>query len=348
MTTMNLRWDIDAAFALGHGPSMAYLVANDYDEQMVMRQVPGAPPTWVEVTRPATRLPVVDTHTLYVFKDHRADASATLLWHIRFRRSSDGAIYGADCLDVSAAAPGYCKIQDIRDQGFLAPAYPDVAVERGIATATDLIERICRQWFEPRFTRKRLDGRGHDRLFLDIPICTIMQGLTDSAPFVPGTDLAVANRHLTLGQLAPDDRANPMVAFGYGELSSFYERAYSFSQYGTGRQNVDLVGVFGYTELGPGDEVGEYSPQVPLSYGGTPAAIRRACMLLTIRFMQTLASGGGEEFIARGRVISESTRDQSYSLASPGGDDGSYGLTGDTEVDNLLMLFPPPLQVTTV
>jgi hypothetical protein len=30
------------------------------------------------------------------------------------------------------------------------------------------------------------------------------------------------------------------------------------------------------------------------------------------------------------------------------GQDGAYGLTGDLEVDNLLMLYPPPLRMAVV
>jgi hypothetical protein len=161
----------------------------------------------------------------------------------------------------------------------------------------------------------------------------------------PGADLEIANRHLTRGQLDPDDRRAPEIAWVEDYYTSS-EQGQGYGRFLERRRNVEIVGVFGCTELGPGELAGEYSAQVPLSYGSTPPPIRRACLLLTCRrYMRLESAGGALDTYLAGRIQGESTRDQSYSLGAPVGEDGAYGLTGDLEVDNLLMLYPPPLRM---
>jgi hypothetical protein len=41
-------------------------------------------------------------------------------------------------------------------------------------------------------------------------------------------------------------------------------------------------------------------------------------------------------------VVSESTRDQSYTLAPMSAADAEYGITGNVEVDGILALFAAP------
>lgn len=348
MAGTRLIWDLDAAYAATHGPDPAAVRAAGYDEQVVERQAAALGP-WVEVSRAGSRPPLPASHTLYVYADPVAPAAYA--HRVRFRRASDGAFHPTPLTDVARAPGGYCTIADVRAEGFAAGAFPDAQVQAGIDLASALIERVCGQWFDPRYQRLILDGRGHDWIWLNVPICTAIRVISDGGPVTdPGVELEIANRHLTRGQLDPDDRRDPHIAWAPDYYPYPYASAGAFTgRFYNSRRNVEVLGVFGCTELAPGEVAGEYSAQVPLSYGGTPAAIRRACLLLTCRrYMRLEASGDSLGAYMAGRVQSESTRDQSYSLGSPVGQDGAYGLTGDLEVDTLLMLYPPPLRMAVV
>lgn len=343
--TTRLIWDLDAAWAAvpPQGPDPAALRADGYDQQLVERQAVALGP-WAEISRAGSRPPLPASHTLYVYADPAAVAAVA--YRVRFRRASDGAIHATPLTSVVAAPSGYCTIADVRAQGFAVAAFPDAQVQAGIDTASALIDRVCGQWFEPRYVRQLTSGRGHDRIWLDVPICTAMRVTVDGTEVSdPGAELEIANRHLTRGQLDPDDRRAPEIAW----VEDYYtnsEQAIGYGRFLERRRNVEVLGVFGCTELLAGEVGGEYSAQVPASYGATPPAIRRACLLLTCRrYMRLESAGGALDTYLAGRVQGESTRDQSYSLGAPVGEDGAYGLTGDLEVDNLLMLYPPPLRL---
>jgi hypothetical protein len=343
MAGVRLIWDLDAAWAASPatGPDPVAVRAAGYDEQIVERQaVTGGP--WTELSRATTRPPLPTSHTLYVY----SDAASAHAYRVRFRRSSDGAIHATPLTSVTKTIAGYCTIADVRAEGFTIAAWPDAQVQAGIDMATAMIDRICGQWFEPRYVRQIVSGRGHDRLWFDVAICTAMKVTIDDAIMDdPATDLEIPNRHLTRGQMDPDDRQAPEIAW----VTDYYDssdRAWGAGRFLERHRNVEILGVFGCTELLPGEMAGEYSEQVPYSYGSTPPAIRRACVLLTIRrFMRLESTGDALGSYLAGRVQGESTRDQSYSLGAPTGQDGAYGMTGDLEVDNLLMLYPRPLRM---
>ena len=92
---------------------------------------------------------------------------------------------------------------------------------------------------------------------------------------------------------------------------------------------MELSGLWGYTEP-------DGTPE-----GRTPPAIRRACMLLVLRWLSPL----GDEDAAgdarnRWRIVEERTRDQSYKLAPVR---GSGAFTGDPEIDAILARNRRPL-----
>jgi hypothetical protein len=161
--------------------------------------------------------------------------------------------------------------------------------------------------------------------------------------------MLIYNRHLTEGLENPDDRDNPRLMFD-PNADVRIQRLLEPLLFQKGRQHVKLEGIFGYTELGPSDPVGETSPgsQVPLSYGSTPPLIERAAMLLVARYLEPVSAGGGAQFRTRNNIIEERTRDQMYKLASVSEADGSYGMTGDIEVDKILIHYTAPLAITAI
>jgi hypothetical protein len=344
----NLSWDVDAT-------TLAALITAGYDEWVVERIATiGPPPTWAEISHATTRPPLTEAVLRYLYSDASAPVDATTglpnsSYRAVPRRASDGLL--GTPVTASAKRRGYVTAQDVWDEGYANPPWTAAKVWRGIDRATATIDAICRQWFEPRYHQAAHDGNDHDQMWLDIPICALHR-IEQDAVIVDLTDVSVYNRHLTRGQLNPDDRNNPRIAYsldfpiGYrGRASRLYADAALF---GSGRMNVVLKGVFGFTELGAGDFAAETEEgsQIPVSYGRTPADIARAALLLTLTYM--LPAADQQEAVLSNRITRIKTRDQEIAfsdMASGGSTEASFGLTGNLEVDNILMRYAGPLRM---
>jgi hypothetical protein len=248
---------------------------------------------------------------------YTAPASAQLGHHaVRwFVRAAEGELHFETPFEVLAAPidvpqPGYCMLQDLRDEGFPSEAVSDARLARIIALASRTIERATGRFFEPRRQRIELDGRGSNDLLLDEPIIAIEKIELGSSGPVSGA--TIYNRHITQGLMLPDDRQNPRIRLGFP----------------CGARNVRVTGLFGYTEP-------DGSPT-----GTTPLLIREACKRLVVREIPLLADAGGrEDARQRYRIVQEKTREQSYTLdklAHPG------ALTGDPDIDDILAQFMRP------
>jgi len=341
----NLSWDVDEV-------TLAALVAAGFDAWKMERDNGGG---YAEFSHSTTRPPLIATATAYVYADNAAPTDPDgNLGAAGYRavpyRTSDGATDTP--IPCAAKRRGYIEVTDVWDEGFANPPWTPIKVWRGIDRACATIDALCRQWFEPRYAQFTFDGTDHDQMWLDLPICAL-HALNQDDVVVELDDVEVFNRHLTRGQLNPDDRANPKVTYaldffpGYrGRRRRIYADAALF---GAGRKNVLLKGVFGYTELGPGDIAAETvdGSQVPISYGQTPAEIKRACLLLTLTYM--LPADEQQEAALESRITKIKTRDQEIQFSDPGGGganpDASYGLTGNIEVDNILMRYTGPLRM---
>lgn len=344
MAIANLTWEVDAT-------TLDALVTAGFDAWLVQREEAG--PVWVDIAHSTVRPPLAADVLRYIFQDASAPVDASEEPSANYQavpyRTSD-ATTGAPVV-VTPTRRGYVTPADIWAQGYVNPPWTPAKVWAGIDRACTAIDSICRQWFEPRYSQFAFDGTDHDQMWLDLPICALHALLQDDTS-VDLSDVDVFNRHLTRGQLNPDDRANPKVTYaldfppGYrGRRRRIYADAALF---GAGRMNVVLKGVFGYTELGPGDFAAETAAnsQVPLSYGQTPAEIKRAALLLSLIYM--LPAGDQQESFLANRVTQIKTRDQSISfsdMASGGGSDASFGLTGNIEVDNILMRYSGPIRM---
>jgi hypothetical protein len=248
---------------------------------------------------------------------YTAPASASLGHHtVRwFVRAAEGELHFETPFEVLAAPidapqPGYCMLQDLRDEGFAPEVVSDARLARIIALASRTIERITGRFFEPRRQCIELDGRGSHELLLDEPIIAIEKIELGSSGPVSGA--TVYNRHITQGLMLPDDRQNPRIRLGFP----------------CGARNVRVTGIFGYTER-------DGSPT-----GTTPLLMREACKRLVVREIPLLAeTGRREDARQRYRIIQERTREQSYTLdklAHPG------ALTGDPDIDDILVQFMRP------
>lgn len=317
-----------------------------FNTQRVWRAIAAVGP-WVEITTVGTRVALVAGVTNYYFDDTAGAAGyyyAVSYYHSVSLAESDKSAA------VRVGSLGYIDVEDVRDEGFTVSMVSDAQVAKGIRSATAHIDRVTRQWFEPRVRTFRLDGtRGQD-LALNVPIISLTTAsLWDESIDLP--DLWVYNRHLTQGLLTPDDRDNPRIGWRDEVMTMRLRRDYQgLAKFDRGSGNVTVSGVFGYTELDPLDIPGETLPgsQIPVSFGSAPLLIKRACLLLAVRYMYPYATGLGDEFRQRAKIVSESTADQSYQLGGGGVGDNSWGITGDIEVDNILMGYMAPASVGVV
>lgn len=197
---------------------------------------------------------------------------------------------------------GYCTVQDLRDEGITEAQANDARLAMLIALATGYIDLITRRWFEPRTLALKLDGSGHDTLWLPAPIIELTAVKVDGRT-AADTALTVYDRRV------PDDRNNPKVVYCDG--------------YPKGKQNVEVTGSFGYTEAD----------------GKTPALIKRAAMQLVIRDIPKLTDNEAQEDRKRARIISETTDKHSYTLAQLASN-GEW--SGDAEIDNALYFYMAP------
>lgn len=202
----------------------------------------------------------------------------------------------------------YATLAEVRAEGLTVAEASDPRVEALIAEASDLIDRACGWWFEPRTLSFTVSGRGARSLELPVPPILITE-LRIHDEIVPLDEFAV-----TGSPAAGPRRTVRLVSRRFPE----------------GVDNIEFSGSFGYVFPG----------------SSTPAAIRRACIMLTVLLAPKLASGDSEAVLARARglVIEERTRDQSIRYADPtqSGAKDRENLTGFADVDAILRHYRRP------
>lgn len=212
----------------------------------------------------------------------------------------------------------YASVAEVRAEGVPPASATDARLVALIDEATRTIDKVTRQFFEPRRATLRLDGRGTPTVELPVPpieltrLSVDYEGLqpfpfVNSAPFGFGLDPSI--RLIVGSPIGP----------GYDGARLTLRHGLVFPK---GHGNVVATGRWGYTEDdGTRD-------------GRTPLAVKRACILLVLRGLHPLADDAAFEARSRWRIIEERTRDQSYRLDT--NRSGGLMLTGDPEVDALL------------
>lgn len=323
-------------------------VLTTYDVMKVYRATdPDAGP-WVEITGPGTRVALVAGQGLYEYLDPTGSTDSWYAWaYFNSATLAEGsrseAIQGEDSGGL------YASVQDLRDEGVTETMLSDDRALAKLMTWSQAIELWTGQWFEPRERVYTLDGDGGTVQRVGHPIIQV-----DGVELITGRgvsgwsvdtydleDLIVYNRHLTQGLLRPDDRLRPRLEVA--DVEGVFT-ALSLANFPRGRANIRIIGWFGWTELQPGDPVGEMAvgSQIPLSYGSTPRLIQLLTLLLVVRDQAQLADlESREDWTARWRLLEEKTRDQSYKLAPlDGGARGQAGAwTGDPAIDAIIASY---------
>ncbi len=202
----------------------------------------------------------------------------------------------------------YASLQRLRAEGITEAQANDARLLALSQEATALIDRTAGWWFEPRPYRMRLDGTGTPSVYPSVPPILLETLTVSGAPY------------------ATDEAS--LVTVGSPIMGSFAGARLTLTAgvFPRGRGNVVAGGLWGFTVPEPG-------AAAPNPLGVTPPAIMRAAVLLVLRYLAPEASAEADDARGRGRLVSERTHDQSYTLAKP----TSYvGLTGMSSVDALL------------
>lgn len=204
----------------------------------------------------------------------------------------------------------YATVADLRDEGVRESEASDARLGLLLKEATAHIDRVTGWFFEPRAGTYRLDGRCTPSVELPVPPIRIDR-LT-----IGDSDVSLdPERVVVVGAPVQPGFDGPRITFRYGRFPR-------------GRGNVVVEGLWGFTEY-DGTEI-----------GCVPFAIRRACMMLVLRNLTPLADEASFEMRNRARITSERTKDQGYTLSAIA--PGAAALTGDPEVDSLLLPYVRP------
>lgn len=209
----------------------------------------------------------------------------------------------------------YASVADLRNEGVTEASASDARLQALLAEATETIDHLTGWFFEPRELEIRLDGRG--QAYLEPSVVPIEL----DELWVEGVRID-ENRFRAWGAPVPARFVAPrIVLLG--------------ARFPVGEGNVFARGTWGYTE----DD--------GTLLGRTPWAIRRACMLLVVRNLPPVGDQDAvHEVRNRWKVVEERTRDQAYRLASIAR--ASAPLSGDEEVDQLLLRYMRPLELGAV
>lgn len=228
----------------------------------------------------------------------------------------------------------YITLADVRAAGLDSATADDAAVNAAIPLWQQILERACRQWFEPRTITAKLDGNNTNTLHLPIPVISVSSlKINDST-----TALATSEYRVYNGRAAPnDDRANPRIALVAGGPRDIFTAPLSTGRlrFAFGRQNQEVVGSFGFTE-----------PD-----GSVPFAIKRALTKLVIEkltvpvYTPAGSSPPAAPTSFAGVVIMEQTDGHMMQYAQPKGGstrDGLSGITDDPEILKIITMYRAP------
>lgn len=313
--------------------------------------VSGFEPVAVTVTCPtagAGRIQVGRYVATWPVPSNEPLGAHTIVWNLRRTITSAVETY-RETFDVLAQGlrlkqPAYVLLSELREEGFSSTALSDARALKLITTASLMVERFTRRFFDVRYLRQTLSGSGGGSLQLDVPVIAL-DGLSVDGGLIDPAIYSVFNRHLSERMLQPDDREAGMIAFtiethGLGSVRVYDSgpRVYRRGFWG-GTRNVSLSGLFGYTDYDEDQMVGV-----------TPEAIKRATMMLIARELVGIGNVEARfEQQSVSRIRDLRTRDQSvsYGTASSSGGSGSGGgvgltFTGDPAIDTILELYSAP------
>ncbi len=205
----------------------------------------------------------------------------------------------------------YASLADMRSEGVTPAMASDERLTALLTEASAFVDHVTGWFFEPRTMVLRMDGRGTPSLEPPVPPIRVDELQIDGVA----------------ASLAQDD----IVIRGAPVSPGFDAPRFTLvrSAFPKGTDNIVVTGLWGYTEP-------DGTPT-----GATPPAIRRAVMLLVMRWLPLLGDAEAAAAKSQWRILEERTRDQSYRLSPL----SSVGVTftSDPEIDLLLARYRKPI-----
>jgi hypothetical protein len=264
-------------------------------------------------------------------------------WYYQFSVSADPTVFEQEfeLAPVAYQGPHYCTLYDLKAIGMPAATASDHVAQKLIVQASRWIEHYTGRQFAAAYKSIRSSGNSGRALLLDEPIVALDSVTLDYAGDFASSDreigtFTVFNRHIRENLFRPDDRDNPKLEFLHGaDYAGLFSGSTRYDyRFSSGVQNVQVAGVFGYTE-----------PDQSM-VGCTPHLIRHACQLICWKQQYPVGSQDRWDATNRNRLTSEYTRDQGFIWAKPEDVRNAPPVThlGDPEIDSILYGFIRPPQ----
>jgi hypothetical protein len=232
----------------------------------------------------------------------------------------------------------YIGVQDVRAAGMSATVASDSKVIGAILTWQEIVERLCRQWFSPRYITFRFNGDDSDLARFNTPIIAVesLYINDDTAALTPDLYEVYGGK-----DAAGDNRRNPRIALReWGGTIFTMDENQGRVKFLRGRKNQTVSGWFGYVE----DE------------NLTPGPIQRALLMLVLEKLSTpLYSDPSSPSPmpippVLGPVVEEWTDGHRLKYAEVGGSSGTRktgmsGLTSNPEIIDTLLLYRGPIGI---
>lgn len=313
--TVRVRWGI-SQFPGG---------TTGYDQFKVMRaDTEGG--SYSEVTVAGTRPAISTIREVYFWDDTTGDTSK---WYKVILYDSVGASDGSSSDSFQTYEPGlYASIEEARAGGVAAaPTVTDSTIRKSLKMWSQFLDKVCRQWFEPRELEHKVDGSGARTLWLMLPIIGVDEFYMN-ADFTNQLSTDWYEVYNNLGDGLRDDRRNPRIGLSDVEGSDTIFTATSRQDiFIRGKKNQQIKGTFGFVELD----------------GQPPALINRAVLKLVVRELTADSSLSPSTGVS-GPVTSETTDGHTIRYASTVGGRkiGTIGITGDPEVEAIIIQYRGP------
>jgi hypothetical protein len=150
---------------------------------------------------------------------------------------------------------GYITVDQVRAEGVDDPVgYPTERIQAAIDVWSRFVEDATGQWFEPRQKTLVMDGNDSYRIFLPVPVLSIMKLFANGDFSNP-----ISSTLYRVYKERNEDRRNPKVELFQGDRrDGIFTPGFRAPGYGNagrifigGQQNQKLVGYFGYVDEAP-------------------------------------------------------------------------------------------------
>jgi len=251
-------------------------------------------------------------------------------------------VSGFEDFDVkSSSSPDlYISLSDVRAEGLDSTVADDAKVMAAIELWQAIIERACRQWFNPRTLILKADGTDSDALHFGVPIIDIEYLKLNNS----SDELDTGLYRVYNSRSYPDDRRNPRIKLIGSERADIYTAPLcSRLRFAKGRQNQEIKGTFGFTE----------------EDGSTPLPIKRALLLLVIEKLTKPPYPGSSTTVTPpaiiGGIIEEQTDEHRIRYGGAASTTGKIsdrrpglsGITANQEILDIIKLYRAPIGIAT-